>query len=79
MKLFIMQFSPVSHHFLQLRPTYPLITTFSNTRSLYPSLKMRDHALHPYTVIGKVVIVYRLILKVEASVVLRVSSAANFF
>jgi hypothetical protein len=75
MKLCNIQFSPVSHHFLYLRPKYPLITLFSNTLSLYPSLKMKDRVLHPY----KVVNVYSLLLKVEAAGVLRVSSAANFF
>jgi len=67
-----MQFSPVSHHFLYLTPNYPLITLFPDTLSLYPSLKMKDHVLHPYTATGKVVIVYSLLLKVEAAGVLRV-------
>jgi len=79
MKLFIMQFSPLSHHFPYLTPKYLLFTLFSSTLSRYPSLKMRDHVLHPYTVTGKVVIAYSLLLKVEAAGVLRVSSAANFF
>lgn len=70
-----MQFSPVSHHFPCLTPKYPPITLFSSTLSLYPSLKMRDHVLHPYTVTGKVVIAYSLLLKVQAAGVLRLSSA----
>jgi len=57
---------------------YPLITLFSNTLSLYPSLKMKHHVSHPYTATGKVVIEYSLLLKVEAAGVLRLSSAANF-
>jgi hypothetical protein len=33
---------------------------------------MKDHVLHPYTATGKVVIVYSLLLKVEAAGVLQV-------
>jgi hypothetical protein len=67
-----MQFSPISLHFLFLTPKYPFITLFSNTLRLYPSLKMKDHVSHPYTAAGKVVIVYSLLLKVEAAGVLQV-------
>jgi hypothetical protein len=39
MELFIMQVSPVSHHFALLGPNILLTTLFSNTRNLCSSLK----------------------------------------
>jgi hypothetical protein len=53
--------SCISDPNISLSPYYR-ITLFSKTLSLYPSLKMRDHVLHPYTATGKAVIMYSLVL-----------------
>jgi hypothetical protein len=44
----IMQFSPTSCPFIPLGPYTLVSTLFSNTRSLRPSLNVRDQAWHQY-------------------------------
>jgi hypothetical protein len=63
MKLFIMQFSPLSCHLISLRSKYPPQTLFSNTPSLCSSLNVRDKVSHPYRNTGKLRVLYILIFK----------------
>jgi hypothetical protein len=48
--------SPVTSSLLG--PNIYLSTLFSNTLSLCPSLKVRDHVSHPYRTTGKIIILY---------------------
>jgi hypothetical protein len=54
-KLIIMQFSPVSCHFIPLRSKYSLSTLFSNTLNLCSYLNRRYQVLQPYKTAGSVV------------------------
>jgi hypothetical protein len=63
MKLFIMQSSPTSCHFISLRPKYspqhPDLM-FSNTLTLCSSLNVRDQVSQPYRTTGKIIVLYIL-------------------
>jgi hypothetical protein len=56
MKLLIMQFSPLSRHFIPLRskysPQHPVLCS---------SLNVRDQISHPYRTTGKIIVFYILI------------------
>jgi hypothetical protein len=52
-RLFVMQFSPSSYHFIRLDPYILLKTLFSNTFSVCISLNIRDQVSHPYKTTGK--------------------------
>jgi hypothetical protein len=56
MKLFVMQFSPISF----FGPNILLNTLFSNTLSLCSSLNVRDHVSLPYRTTGKVIVLHIL-------------------
>jgi hypothetical protein len=53
MNLLIMQFPPISRHFISLRPNIPLSTLFSN-------LNVRDQVSHTYRTKGNVIVWYIL-------------------
>jgi hypothetical protein len=55
MKLFIMQFSPISRYSISLRSKYSLQTLLSNSLSLYSYSNVRHQVLHPYRTTGKVI------------------------
>jgi hypothetical protein len=61
MKLLIMQFSPISHHFTLFSPHNLLSTLFSNTLSLCSSISITDYVSHPYRTTGKIILLYILI------------------
>jgi hypothetical protein len=62
MKSIIMQFSPWSV-FLPFRSKYFLNTLFSKPHSLCSSLKVRDQVSHPYSINGKITVLYILIFR----------------
>jgi hypothetical protein len=59
MKLFIMQFPPISRHF-SFQCKYSPQHLFANTLSLCSSLNVRDQVSHPYRTTGKIIILYIL-------------------
>jgi hypothetical protein len=59
MKLLVMQFSPLSCHFIPFGLNILLSTLFSNTLSLVcSSLNVRYHVSHPYRTTGKIILLY---------------------
>jgi hypothetical protein len=57
MKLLIMQFSPVSFHFIFLDLNIPLSILFSNTINPRSFLKDRNQVSHPYEATAKIIII----------------------
>jgi hypothetical protein len=60
MKFIIMQFSPRSV-FLPFRSKYHPQHSVLKTPGLCSSLKLRDQVSHPYSTIGKIIVLYILI------------------
>jgi len=56
MKLFILQSSPASHHFLPLRSKYPLQHAVPKHLNVCSSLSAVDQYSHPYKTTGKVLL-----------------------
>jgi hypothetical protein len=60
MALFIMQFSPASHHFIPLRCKYlPKHPVFKHPQSVF-FLNVRDQFPHPHKTTGKIIVFYVL-------------------
>jgi hypothetical protein len=57
MKLLVVYSSPLLCYLIHLRPTYFIIRSiiFSETLSVYSSLRAKDHVLHPYKTKGKII------------------------
>jgi hypothetical protein len=56
MKLLIMQFAPISCHFIHLWSKYSLQHPVSNTLSRCSSLNVRDQVSHPYRTTGEIIV-----------------------
>jgi hypothetical protein len=61
MKLFVMQLSPPSCHFVFLGSNNLLSTLFPKTLNLRSSLNVRDQVPHPYRTTGEITVLYILI------------------
>jgi hypothetical protein len=58
MKLLIMQFSRISHHFISLQTKYsPQHIVLKHPQSMFP-LNVRDQVSHPYRTTGKIIVLY---------------------
>jgi hypothetical protein len=62
-KLLVMQFSAFSRHLISLRSKYPPQHCVLNNLCLCSSLNVRDQVSHTYRTIGKIIVLYILLIK----------------